>query len=373
MSGNKKSLLNPYRASLFANDPTQLYAYQKCRETESSQDNSMNILTDGNFKAVCLGGIRTEDNSATNIDKNDASGSYLDGTLTIPLCPWDPDKDVPLPWTGIDSTAFLDPTSANSVIGLCNFLYKGKSNFRIESQDIPQFGQIIDCYFEFGSLANSNAKSLRFLKPSPGEYSEKILNAATLEGIQTGIASFLGNNSSLLGSLVDGIDPRFPPREWIYVGSNQSYSNQKLQNGNLPADLLGKPTGGGKFKPKMLTEIIPSYELMASEFKKKFPGKSLSAWGYRPYSRQLSIKLEKPNLAARPGTSTHGWGQAVDMHYFKDGESEPTSLAYSSEEYKWLALKSTSFGWYNPAWASQGAKKEEPWHWESSKKLFRKG
>ena len=372
MSGNKKSLLNPYRASLFANNPSQLYAYQKCRETESTQDNSMNIFTDGNIKAVCLGGIRTEDNSSANLDKNDAFGSYIDGTLSIPLCPWDPAKDAPLPWTGIDATSFLEANSANSAISLCNFLYKGKSNFRIESQDIPQFGQIIDCYFEFGSLSNSNARSLRFLKPSPGEFSQKILNAATVEGVETGRSLFDAKNPSLLGGLVDGLDPRFPPREYIYVGSNPTYKNVRIQNGNLPSDLLGRPTVG-RSKPKMLAEVIPSYELMAREFKKKFPNKTLSAWGYRTYARQITTKEKKPNLAARPGTSIHGWGQAVDIHYFIDGDPKAQSLSFSGEEYKWLDSKAFAFGWVNPSWARQGKKREEAWHWESSKLLFKKG
>lgn len=244
-------------------------------------------------------------------------------------------------------------------------MFSGRSDFVVDANNMPQFGQIVNCYYEQGSIMSSNFTGLRFQESKILQFDERYKALATKEGVQTALGSFMGALSSLLGDLIgDGLDPRFPPIEKIYIGSNQNYKNQSLQNGNLPTDLLAKASKGGSFKPEILKEIVSGYDNMAIDFRKRFPTKQLSATGYRPYSRQLSIKTEKPNLAAKPGTSNHGWGMAIDMHYFDDGVSEQKSLSYSAPEYKWLKENSQKYGWFNPPWASQGGKKEEPWHWE---------
>ena len=63
--------------------------------------------------------------------------------------------------------------------------------------------------------------------------------------------------------------------------------------------------------------------------------------------------------AAKPGTSNHGWGLALDLR--------PTSgreMTYGSEEYKWLMENAPNYGWVNPPSMQQGGSNEEPWHWE---------
>ena len=79
---------------------------------------------------------------------------------------------------------------------------------------------------------------------------------------------------------------------------------------------------------------------------------------YRSLSAQYRIKAERGAFAARPGTSEHGWGLAVDLC---DGvEQGPSSLTY-----EWLSANASSYGWRNPAWAHRGGGGPyEPWHWE---------
>ena len=200
-TGNKKSFLNPNKARLFANDPQQLYDYERAREVEGLQDSMMNTFTDGIFKAVCLGGIRTEDNTTVAVDINDAQGDHMEGTFTVPVCPWDPDRDVPLPWAGFNPAAASNAEEANFAISVAKSKYTAMSDFTIDSQDAIQFGQILDCYFEFGSLSNSNARSIRFLKPpSVTRESKKITALATIEGVNTAMGSFEGSMVSLLGA-----------------------------------------------------------------------------------------------------------------------------------------------------------------------------
>ncbi|MGK2874399.1 MAG: M15 family metallopeptidase [Nocardioides sp.] len=77
---------------------------------------------------------------------------------------------------------------------------------------------------------------------------------------------------------------------------------------------------------------------------------------YRSLDAQQRLSAAKPGLAARPGTSNHGWGVAIDLC----GGAE----SFGTAEYTWLLANATDTGWTNPTWAQQGGSKPEPWHWE---------
>jgi LAS superfamily LD-carboxypeptidase LdcB len=77
---------------------------------------------------------------------------------------------------------------------------------------------------------------------------------------------------------------------------------------------------------------------------------------YRSYAAQVSVAARKPGLAARPGTSEHGWGLAVDL---AGGAAEP-----GAREHEWLLEHAPAFGWDNPPWARPGGSRPEAWHWE---------
>jgi LAS superfamily LD-carboxypeptidase LdcB len=77
---------------------------------------------------------------------------------------------------------------------------------------------------------------------------------------------------------------------------------------------------------------------------------------YRSLASQYSVAARKPGLAARPGTSEHGWGLAVDLC---DGPDQVGSARRA-----WFITNAPKFGWVNPAWAQPGGGRPEPWHWE---------
>jgi hypothetical protein len=77
---------------------------------------------------------------------------------------------------------------------------------------------------------------------------------------------------------------------------------------------------------------------------------------YRSYEDQVRVYAEKPDLAARPGTSNHGWGTATDLC----GGIEQ----FGSATHAWMLANAPLFGWFHPAWAEPGGSKPEPWHWE---------
>lgn len=96
---------------------------------------------------------------------------------------------------------------------------------------------------------------------------------------------------------------------------------------------------------------------LASEFKR--------AWGidlditdaYRDLAHQQYYwdlyQSGQGNIAARPGTSNHGWAQAVDIFTPAYGSS-------SSPQHAWLRQWAPQFGW---TWDT-GRASGESWHWE---------
>lgn len=77
---------------------------------------------------------------------------------------------------------------------------------------------------------------------------------------------------------------------------------------------------------------------------------------YRTLSTQYTLKGQKGRFAAKPGTSQHGWGLAIDIC----GESYK-----ASDKWDWLKKNGPLFGWDNPPWARAGGSGAyEPWHWE---------
>lgn len=77
---------------------------------------------------------------------------------------------------------------------------------------------------------------------------------------------------------------------------------------------------------------------------------------YRSYAAQVQVYATKPQLAAVPGSSNHGWGLAVD---FSCGVQ-----TFGSPEHRWMQVNAGRFGWFHPEWAQAGGSRPEAWHWE---------
>jgi LAS superfamily LD-carboxypeptidase LdcB len=77
---------------------------------------------------------------------------------------------------------------------------------------------------------------------------------------------------------------------------------------------------------------------------------------YRNYDEQVAVAAAKPDLAARPGSSNHGWGVATDLC---DGIQ-----AFGTPTHAWMVDNSMLYGWFLPSWAQQNGSSPEAWHWE---------
>lgn len=122
-------------------------------------------------------------------------------------------------------------------------------------------------------------------------------------------------------------------------------------NGKFPASALRDTVIGGRLVPDAARDA----DSMALAFASHFYRSLTATDTYRTLEAQQRLAVEKPNLAARPGTSVHGLGRAVD---FASNVPNATSV-----EQRWMDEKAGRYGFVNPAWAKV-ASRFEPWHWE---------
>ena len=166
-----------------------------------------------------------------------------------------------------------------------------------------------------------------------------------------------GGSAMSIGSMSD---PQVRP----YFGIA---GEQDLENGKLPSSVLKKSKHSNA---KFLVDVVDDYDRLHDAFKARFGKDLVLTDHYRPYSVQVSLKSEKPTLAARPGTSNHGWGLAFDFDhrdatYGISGGKE----GFRSNVYAWLKQNAPTYNFHNPSWAQEGGSgSDEPWHFESNKK-----
>ncbi|MFL1429405.1 MULTISPECIES: D-alanyl-D-alanine carboxypeptidase family protein [unclassified Nocardiopsis] len=122
-------------------------------------------------------------------------------------------------------------------------------------------------------------------------------------------------------------------------------------NGRIPDDLLCPlPQPGERLRADAAAAFI---ELDAA-YRERFGRAMCVTDSYRPYHEQVALFQQMlPGMAAKPGTSTHGMGLAVDLC---GGVN-----VLGSAEHVWMLDRAPAFGWDNPPWARGGF---EPWHWE---------
>lgn len=174
-------------------------------------------------------------------------------------------------------------------------------------------------------------------------------------------------------------------------GTGQKRFQQKLSvqgrtvyNGDLPSNLLAKLDFCGH---KIEKNAVKKLNELNKAFKAKF-GKDMKItdgyrtftvqnkifdWDYydtglNPYTKKVDTKnkgrkvgsfnAKKPTgvAAAPPGTSKHGWGQAVDIDGMGNGPG--------NEKFEWMEANAKKYGWVNPPWAKKSGATYEPWHWE---------
>ena len=118
------------------------------------------------------------------------------------------------------------------------------------------------------------------------------------------------------------------------------------ENGKLPDSMLAS-VGIGNHKAQ--PAAAEAFKAMREAAKKEKVDLGITD-SYRTYAAQVDVKRRKPNLAATPGKSNHGWGLAFDMSFGSN---------MNSPGFKWMQQHAPEFGFKGPL-----QKPFEPWHWE---------
>jgi zinc D-Ala-D-Ala carboxypeptidase len=107
---------------------------------------------------------------------------------------------------------------------------------------------------------------------------------------------------------------------------------------------------------RLRADAAVAFDRLNTAFQARFGDELCLTDSYRSYASQVSVAARKPALAARPGTSEHGWGLAADLC---EGAAVP-----GARQHVWLLAHAPAFGWDNPKWARPNGSRPEAWHWE---------
>lgn len=132
-------------------------------------------------------------------------------------------------------------------------------------------------------------------------------------------------------------------------------ANKGRNNGRLLTEGLLRVGGGNMLRPRAAKSFV-AMRKAAREAGIKFKIND----SYRTYGEQVDLANQiglysEGGLAAKPGTSKHGEGRAVDL----------SVGGYGTDTYKWLKQNAGKFGFV-------GDVDREPWHWEFNPKQFNK-
>lgn len=139
----------------------------------------------------------------------------------------------------------------------------------------------------------------------------------------------------------------------------------KQRNGRLPESLL-VAIPWDKEKTLIAAPAVADLTRLNNAFKKEF-GKNLDIdLAYRTLDTQKFYYSELgPYIAAKPGTSNHGWGLAIDL-------PESYNYSFNGKYYKWLKVNSKKYNWVHrknlEQYRANGTKNPyaEAWHFEYS-------
>ena len=127
-------------------------------------------------------------------------------------------------------------------------------------------------------------------------------------------------------------------------------------NGRLPSEVLCElPGGSGE---RLRADAAVAFLGLAAGYQAAFGEPICLTDGYRTLGEQQQLRRSKPRFAARPGSSEHGWGLAVDLSCGVQ--------SFRTERHAWMVEHAAAYGWFLPDWARRGGSRPEPWHWEFS-------
>ena len=157
---------------------------------------------------------------------------------------------------------------------------------------------------------------------------------------------------------------------WMKTSQLARTSSAPTRPGGYSAKTL-KSQANGKVSERMLVAIgwdkektlisapaLNDLTRLNAAFTKKFGHNLDIDLAYRTRATQDYYWVELgPYIAARPGTSNHGWGLAIDT-------PETYNYSFRGKYYKWLKANSKNFNWVHRKNLEEGSPYAEAWHFE---------
>lgn len=136
------------------------------------------------------------------------------------------------------------------------------------------------------------------------------------------------------------------------VGACQGGDVSRYPNGAIPVSALCAVAPGHYLR----ADAAHALQELNAAFEEQWGTTLCLTDSYRTFDSQITLFGVKPDLAAVPGTSNHGWGTAVDLC----GGVE----TFGTTTHGWMRDNAPLYGWFHPSWAQVGGSRPEPWHWE---------
>ncbi|NAZ80552.1 hypothetical protein GTR02_01800 [Kineococcus sp. R8] len=138
------------------------------------------------------------------------------------------------------------------------------------------------------------------------------------------------------------------------VGDCTGASTTSYGNGLIPRSALCPLWGASSHV--LRADAANGFNQLSQAYAQQFGVPISVTDSYRTLAGQIDVAARKPGLAAKPGTSRHGLGIAVDL-----GGGVQN---FGSPQFLWLKRNAALYGWLHPAWAEDRGGQFEPWHWE---------
>lgn len=169
--------------------------------------------------------------------------------------------------------------------------------------------------------------------------------AAYLAGIQTPAAK------AAYAKLVDVLGAAITTSG---IGKPCTTASTSYPNGLFPTSALCPlwQAPGEMLSPR----AAASFNAMSQAYARQTGSPICVTDSYRTLSQQYVTKAKRGRFAARPGTSRHGLGMALDLCGGINNFGSPAHL--------WMKQNAPLYGWFHPSWAGPGGATPEPWHWE---------
>ena len=132
-------------------------------------------------------------------------------------------------------------------------------------------------------------------------------------------------------------------------------------NGHMPMSsmcLIGWGTDQIGSPQYLRCDAAAALSQLNDAFRARF-GESLSMdLTYRSYAEQVRIAAYYGDVAAKPGTSSHGLGTALDVQEW------PGVYGFGTERYAWLVNNAPTYDWFAPSRVRKTGAYPEYWHYE---------